>query len=238
MRLAVFSDIHGNLPAFNAVTTDMYEHEPDGVVCLGDISFNGLYPQECVELLEHLRPMCIIKGNTDSNFEEFPTFVPLDDAERRLYALIAYGDSRLSGLSKHMLERLPLVDLREIDGKRVLFCHGSPWSFKDNFSPSSPAFPMMTQKVDALDVDVIFCGHTHKRETFEIGRTLVVNVGAVGYAFDGDPRPNYCIADISSDGISINMRRIDYDYVSYREELLADPLFTDLAYVVAYGRFH
>ncbi len=127
MRFAVISDIHGNLPAFEAVVNDLRKQELDGVVCLGDISFNGLCPQECFDLLMSLHPSCMVKGNTDANFEELADFVPTNDFERSLHDLIVFGDVRLTAEAKAAMKAWPMAAEREIGGRRILFCHGSPW---------------------------------------------------------------------------------------------------------------
>lgn len=235
MRLALVSDIHGNLPAFEAVVDDLRKQAPDHVAFLGDISFNGLYPQECFDLLMSLRPVCMIKGNTDSNFEELAEFVPSNDFERKLYDMIAYGDVRLTAEAKATIKSWPIFSEREIAGCKIGFCHGSPWNFKDHFSPSNPAFTDLAEKVKKLQMNAIFCGHTHRRETFRIDDTLVVNVGAVGYSFDGDPRPSYCIADIDGGQVSCDMRRIDYDSTPYRRQIMENSLFDSLGYILANG---
>lgn len=238
MRFAVISDIHGNLPAFEAVVEDLRKQDPDGVVCLGDVSFNGLYPQESFDLLMSLYPFCAVKGNTDANFEELSDFVPMNDFERSLYDMIVYGAVRLSAGAKSAMKSWPIAVEREIEGRKLLFCHGSPWRFKDHFSPKNPDFPeLFEEQTKALGVNAIFCGHTHRRETFQIGDTLVVNVGAIGYSFDGDPRPSYGMVDVEHGEISCDLRRVAYDFGRYREEILESKLFGSLDYIIAYATY-
>lgn len=236
MRLAIISDIHGNLPAFEAVVADLRKQYPDSVVCLGDVSFNGLYPQECFDLLMSLHPSCLIKGNTDANFEELAEFVPSNDFERNLHDMIVYGDIRLTDEAKSTFKSWPIASDQVVDGKKLVFCHGSPWRFKDNFSPHNPDFVSFTERVDALGAHAIFCGHTHRRETFRIGDTLVANVGAIGYSFDGDPRPSYGIVDIENGEITCDLRRVEYDSEPYRQDILENELFGGLDYILAYGK--
>jgi len=96
---------------------------------------------------------------------------------------------------------------------------------------------LFEEQTKALGVNAIFCGHTHRRETFQIGDTLVVNVGAIGYSFDGDPRPSYGMVDVEHGEISCDLRRVAYDFGRYREEILESKLFGSLDYIIAYATY-
>ncbi|MDY4611746.1 MAG: hypothetical protein SPD11_14140 [Sphaerochaetaceae bacterium] len=73
-----------------------------------------------------LYPFCAVKGNTDANFEELSDFVPTNDFERSLYDMIVYGDVRLSAGAKSAMKSWLIAVEREIEGRKLLFCHGSP----------------------------------------------------------------------------------------------------------------
>ena len=72
MRIAVISDIHSNLVAFEAVIADLKTASPDAIVYLGDLVMKGPQPRECIELLRSLEPTHIVRGNYDHMFTRFP----------------------------------------------------------------------------------------------------------------------------------------------------------------------
>jgi putative phosphoesterase len=228
MRIALISDIHGNLPALEKVAADIDREKVDSVVFLGDLVFLGLYPQECHDLMLALDPMCCIKGNTDANLEELSIFNPEDEDGLRLKRFIEYADIRLHESAKIILAGRCVAQRIDIQSKSLMFCHGSPYSFKDQLQPGSPGFPTLSQRIAEERFDAVFCGHIHQPMQFQIGATLVFNPGAVGYSFDGDVRASYGILTLG-ESITCSIRRVDYDIDRYRREVEAQqPAFKDM----------
>ena len=228
MRIALISDIHGNLPAFESVVADMNQEKMDFLVFLGDLVFFGLYPQECHDLLMSLNPMCCIKGNTDANLEELPFFNPDDEDGLRLKRFIEYADIRLDENAKALLAGWPIAQRLELRSRSLMFCHGSPYSFKDQLEPGNPDFPTLGQRIAGECFDAVFCGHIHQPMQFQLGSTLVCNPGAVGYSFDGDIRASYGILSLGESTI-FTIRRVDYDIERYRHEVRTrEPAFKDM----------
>jgi putative phosphoesterase len=238
MKIAFISDIHGNLPAFEAVVQDFSREKVDSVVFLGDLVFYGLYPKECYDLLVSLKPSCCIKGNTDANLEELKTFNPVTDEEKRLYGNIVYCNERLSVKAKKDIASWPIAKRLEFKKHTIIACHGSPYHFKDHLSSGSKQLEKLRPKIEKEKVSHILCGHTHLGETFRIGDTNIVNVGAVGYSFDGDNRASYCLCTVKKDSWKTEIRRVEYPYKEYAEKILANPLFGyKLWYIVEKGTY-
>lgn len=228
MRIAVFSDIHGNLPAFEQMLKDWKSNAVDASVFLGDIAFLGLYPQECAELLEQVNPMYCIKGNTDANVEDLDEFTPSNDFEKRLLDMCLYMDARMTVRSKSLLKSWHISEKTVLDQNTLVFCHGSPASYhhrltEDNASQYAPV-------VIAEQADVLFCGHTHKTVNFTIGNTVIRNFGALGFSLNGDRRAHYGIVQIDGPGnISYEQNIIDYDIDGYMAEVKnQSPPFADM----------
>jgi putative phosphoesterase len=228
MRIALISDVHGNLHAFEKVVEDIRREKVDSVAFLGDLVFLGLYPQACFDLLMTLEPMCFIKGNTDANLEELASFTPASDGDRRLKQYILHTDSRLNEAAKDRLSLGRIAKRLKILSHEFIFCHGSPYSFKDQLEPDNPVFPEISQRIATEHPDAIFCGHIHQPMRFQIGSTLVFNPGAVGYSFDGDVRASYGIVTIG-DSVTCSVRRVEYDVERYKREVMEqEPAFMDL----------
>lgn len=232
MRIAFICDIHGNLPAFQAVIRDMAGQGIDEVVFFGDLFFFGLYPQECYDALHTLSPSVCIKGNTDENIEEVDTFVPSTEFEKKLHDLIVFCDDRLTASAKKEIASWPIAR----PWNNVLCCHGSPYSFKEGLSPKLPLHTETEQKLRAESLELIVAGHTHVPADFLLAGKRVINPGAIGYSFGGDARASYAVWENGQ----VEFRYVDYDrkpYVMELTKLLGKyPLLESIVYAVENGR--
>jgi diadenosine tetraphosphatase ApaH/serine/threonine PP2A family protein phosphatase len=219
MRIAVFSDIHANLDAFQKVIEDLDRSAADAVFCLGDSIGYGAEPEEVIQALRH-RGIPSVLGNhelaaVDPGFLEW--FNP--SARQSLIATFA----RLSAESFAFIHALP----RFIRWQGCRFVHGFP--------PDSPTLYLFQvdrrrkrEVLDALEDQIFFVGHTHVLEilaydgarfasvAFRVGPNpldpdmkYIINIGAVGQPRDGDPRAKYVIWDTAAR--ILDVRCIAYD---------------------------
>ena len=203
---------------------------------LGDLVFLGLYPQECFDLLGTLDVRYRIKGNTDANIGELPLFIPKNPDEETLRRMIEYTDCRLADDAKQEIARWPIAERAELESKRIVFCHGSPYSFKDHLEPEHDGFAELAKRIAAESPDAVFCGHTHRSRRFMAGRTVIFNAGAIGYSFEGITKASYGIIDIGRE-IVCQVKRIEYDKKRYQREIRSrQPVFMhNLLHALEYG---
>ena len=200
MTLALLYDVHGNLPALEAVLTDAGEQGVDRYVLGGDYAMFGPYPRETVERLRELEPATWIRGNVDrwvANPGEAPDHPMPRGAIAACRELL--GDALVAELGA-------LPDQVVIDGTR--YCHGSPVSDVRSFLPDpAPDEPELLAGV--TERRLVF-GHTHLpfSRTSADGIELV-NPGSVGVPLDGDTRAAYAIVHDEGD---VEQRRVEYDY--------------------------
>lgn len=218
MIVAVISDVHGNLPALEAVLDVIEEIEVDVVVSNGDVAA-GPMPRETIERLMRLGDRArFVRGNADramvGQFDGAPV-EPLDDTEelrQRLRWTAAQLDRRHRDFLAGFAERV-VVD---VDGLGpVLCCHASARNDDlDVFTVRSPE-----ERVRAFFPDVaervVTCGHTHMQFDRIVGTTRVVNAGSVGMPF-GDP--GACWLRI---GPGVELRRTDYDRAAAAQRIRA-----------------
>ncbi|MGB3209950.1 MAG: metallophosphoesterase family protein [Desulforhopalus sp.] len=219
MRIAVMSDIHGNLEAFVRSLNDAKRQKIDGIVNLGDAIGYGPQPEKVLSLLEK-QDIPNILGNhelaaLDKNLRGY--FSP--QALRSMEQTLKY----LTFASMRYLKSLPVC--RELEG--ALMVHGCP--------PDSPngylnhmSFSEIRETFTSNSFNIAFVGHTHRmmvigydgndlqfdplqQENIQLRSKFryIVNVGAVGQPRDGDPRAKYLIWD--SDRRALHIRRVDYD---------------------------
>ena len=214
MRYAIFSDIHANLEALEAVLHDAEEQKCTHYVCLGDVVGYNANPHECVaRILEMDCP--IVKGNHD---EQASLFESSRDFNEMAEAAIEWTRAHLTGPDKEWLRDLKLQrQVRDFTIVHATLDTPSQWGYVFNNLDAAASFTYQ-------HTSVCFFGHTHVPMTFirddgvrrvrneqlhiEMSKKYFINVGSVGQPRDGDWRAAYCIYHIEQN--SVEQRRVKY----------------------------
>src|SRR5262249_14872922 len=138
MRIAVFSDIHGNCVALDAVLADLRQRPADGMVCLGDAIQGGAQPAEVVARLRELA--CpVIMGNADAWLLSGRNTSPTEAVTERQEAVRAWSLTQLNETDRAFIADFQPTVLLDLGEERSLLCfHGSPSSFDDIILPETP----------------------------------------------------------------------------------------------------
>jgi putative phosphoesterase len=216
MRLGLISDIHGNLPALEAVIADLERQNLDRVICLGDICF-GPQAHECLAVVRELG--CpVILGNWDSwSIDGFP---PADDPVGiMLHEIGAWWAKLLTDEDRAFVRTFePTLEVSLENDLRMLCFHGSPRSFSDWIFATTP-----DEELEDLfagnDATLYVGGHTHLQLLRRFGSSIVVNPGSVGQPFSQWwPRPikvahwaEYGVIDTTGENVGIELRRVPFD---------------------------
>jgi putative phosphoesterase len=200
VRLAVLSDVHGNVAALEAALADISKHNPDRILVAGDLCFYGPRPAETVDRLRALQAegAGIIAGNTDvavADFDYAGAFPWLDDVPVGHRAAAEWAHEQLSSEQLEWVRGLPSERRVWADGVLVLACHGSPGSQTAGL-PTDLDPTVTMERVTRTDARVVACGHTHIANVRELGRKLIVNPGSCGVAFDGDPAACWALVTV------------------------------------------
>jgi len=232
IKTAVLSDIHGNLPALEAVLTAVDREGCSRLFFLGDI-VNGADPHNCVALLQAWgqsagRELYCIQGNAEvytltPHLESLPRREERENQE--LIGLITWFREHLTLADLDWLESLP--DVLVLEG--ACLAHDSPldrlfparWhlpgladAYQDWFyhgpgiKKTLDGAPLeeLLAWMDTRGVTSVFCGHTHEPFVRRLGLHLICNAGAVGLPLDGDPRSSWVLVDGD-----VTIRRVAYD---------------------------
>jgi predicted phosphodiesterase len=197
---AVLYDVHGNLPALDAVVADARAAGAADFVLGGDYVFFGAFPRETVARLRELEAVWI-RGNTDRWLEDASDLPPSELNERSLAAC----REALGELAPELAALAPTTIVDE-----ALFCHASPRSDMKSFMPEGGEKDAALLADD--NPDVIVFGHTHIQFRRPSGRHTLVNPGSVGLPFDGDRRAAYALWRGQGD---FELRRVEYDSDAY-----------------------
>lgn len=217
MRVALFSDVHGNAVAFDAFLADLDRQTVDQVVCLGDHAQGGAQPVECLKRLQE-RNWPAVMGNSDQ------FVLTLDPGEEEVTdAQLETARWSASQLSDQLLEFhrsfQPIVELDLEDGRSLLAFHGTPRSRDEIVGPwmDEEAF---REPFAAVDSTVLAGGHTHQQWARRLGDRYYVNPGSVGLAYDhhqteesfrADPCAEYAVLTVDGPGVGIEFRRAPFD---------------------------
>jgi predicted phosphodiesterase len=193
--LALLYDIHGNLPALEAVLADA---DDGGEFLLGgDYATAGAWPRETVERLRELESATWIRGNADrwlADRHDAPA--PIDEIAARTAELL--GDQLVEELAG-----LPEL----IETGDTLFCHASPRSDMQSFGPEPG--PLDAEMLEGVTAKRVVFGHTHVQFQRTDPRGIeLLNPGSVGMPWDGDHRAAYAVVD----GDRVECRRVEYDW--------------------------
>ncbi len=191
MRVAALYDIHGNLPALDAVLAEV---DADVIVVGGDF-VAGPWPAETYERLRALDgDVRFIRGNADREVvEEEPGRAPPE--------LMDFVRGRLSDDAFSFLRSLPLT---ETIG-HVLFCHATPRNDEEIFTRVSPE-ESWREALDGVYADIVVCGHTHIQFDRRIGHIRLVNAGSIGMPYEREPGAYWALLD----GDDVELRRTEY----------------------------
>ena len=238
-RLAVFGDIHGNLPALEAVLAELARQPGiDRRVCLGDLVGYAPFPNEVIDRVRELG-IPTLMGNYDDGvgFARDDCGCAYRNAEERERGeqSFAWTKAEVTPERKAFLRTL-MPELRlTLGGARLLLVHGSPRRINEYLYEDRPlaSFQRLARSAEA---DAIVFGHTHLPYTKDVDGVLFVNAGSVGKPKDGDPRACYAILEARDGALSVEFRRVAYDIKAVVEAIRHGPLPAAFAAMLEAGR--
>jgi len=205
MRVACLYDIHGNLPALEAVLADVHEARVDRVVVGGDL-LPGPMPRECLDLIYSLSiPAECIIGNGDRE-TAIAARGPVSSVIPEFFRdAMRWNAAQLTPRDLEVIDAWPLTIRMTIDGiGAVLLCHATPRNDTEIFVKTT-AEEKLRPIVDSLGVQLVVCGHTHMQFDRLVGPTRIINAGSVGMPFQ-DAGAYWALL-----GPGVTLRRTGYD---------------------------
>lgn len=245
MKIALFSDIHANLPALEAFFKDVETHEPDAIYCLGDLVGYNIWPNEVIDEIRK-RKIPTIAGNYDFGIgrssDDCGCAYKTDEEKAMGKISIAYTNEVVKDDQRAYLRTLPAHIRLEFqlnnDKLNVLLVHGSPrkvneYLFEDRDEKS------MLRIMQQADADIMCFGHTHKPYHRVLPTEIIedvhyrhaINIGSIGKPKDADPRGGYVLLTIdenstikNKDSIQVEFVRFDYDIETAAKAVEDSPL--------------
>jgi putative phosphoesterase len=229
MKIAVLSDIHGNLPALQAVTQDIDAWQPDLVVVNGDIVNRGPLSRDCLRFVQdrvashHWR---LVRGN----HEDFVIacagpHVPHNRPEFELWRFAYWAYQQLNGEVQFLKTMPDRFSWFAPDGSEFRAVHGSMKNNRDGVYQDSSDEDLLKQ---IHPVPAVFVtAHTHRAMLRRFNDSLVVNVGSVGSPFDQDRRASYGRFTWDRAGWQAEIIRLPYDMAQIEQDYLTSGFLTE-----------
>lgn len=245
MTIALFSDIHANLPALEAFFKDLDGRKPDAVYCLGDLVGYNIWPNEVIDEIR-MRNIPTIAGNYDFGIgrssDDCGCAYKTDEEKANGAVSISFTNQLVKEEQRRYLRTLPAhlkVEFQlNSDKMNLLLVHGSPRKINEYLFEDREEKSMLRIMQDA-DADIMCFGHTHKpyhrvleiKEADTTRYRHAINIGSVGKPKDGNPKGGYVILHISEtssivgkDSIQVEFIRFDYDIEKAAKAVEESPL--------------
>ena len=234
MKIALFSDIHANLPALEAFFKEVEKRQPDQIFCLGDLVGYNIWPNEVINEIRR-RGIPTIAGNYDFGIgratDDCGCAYKTDEEKANGAVSISFTNQIVQLAERQYLRELPKhirVELEMQEGQPIslLLVHGSPrkineYLFEDREDKS------MLRMLEGAGADILCFGHTHKpyHRVLNSGKDAephfrhAINIGSVGKPKDGDPRGGYVLLELNEYSDLKNKNSIRVEFVRFEYDI-------------------
>ncbi len=250
MRIALFSDIHANLPALEAVLQDIENQNIDFIYCLGDLVGYATWPNEVIREIQK-RKIPTLAGNYDQGVgfasDDCGCAYKSEADQDRGTQSINYTNSIVTPRERAYLRMLPshIAIKYQYNNElfNILLVHGSPRKINEYLTEDRPDNSLI-RLMEEYQTQILAFGHTHKpyhkklqvERNNEIKFYHAINIGSVGKPKDGDHRACYVVLTMDKDatllqpeGIQVEFRRVDYDVEKTARAIEESPLPNEFA---------
>lgn len=231
MKIAALYDIHGNLPALNAVFEEFKEVQPDLIIIGGDIVSGPMPVQTLDRLSLEGDKVRFIRGNGDREVViafDGQSLSHLTEKGRKSQQWVA---KQLTHSHRDFLAQLPEHITLSVEGLGdILFCHATPRSDEEIFTPNT-SMERLTAIFNNVDQQIVVCGHTHIQFKQQVGGVCVLNAGSVGMPFADHPGAYWLLLGPGE----YEFRRTTYDREAAMKEInfSSDPQAPDVLKLIA-----
>jgi putative phosphoesterase len=212
MQIAVFSDVHANLCALEAMLADIERQHVDRVICLGDLVGYGAFPNEAIDLVRRSDTATVM-----GNYDDAVAYGRADcgcvyrsaDEQASGLGSLAWTRQIVSEDNKTCLRRLPMRLQVAVNGVSVVLVHGGPTRVDEYLFEDRPR-ASLERALDVAGADALVCGHTHLPYHRILGHRHLVNVGSIGKPRTTDPRACYALLNING-SFGVEFRFVEYE---------------------------
>ena len=224
MKIAMLSDIHGNIVALKAVLKDAKQNNVDKYIIAGDMVLDFPFPNEVIDVIKKLTPY-VIKGNREEYVKSYEQNKDHDMWNTIQKISIKESCEKLTKENKDYIINLPQQLSVNIEGLKIKVVHGSPYSisgavdFEDNVQ--------LDKITSEMEEDVLIVGHTHiKAQYIQHNGKIIINDGTVGM-HRRTKNAQYVILDYENGNIQIHIRNVEYDKEELKQLIKKSPIYSN-----------
>lgn len=221
-RIAIFSDVHGNLPALKAVLKDIQDHQADQIYCLGDLVDFAPWPNEVIELIKSSGIPCLM-GNHDERIafdhdiiplakhSDMETLARIDAINHTKHTITAENRSYLKNLPRQLSISYSVNDQLF----NILMVHASTRSNEEYIYQNHNQNDLL-KMMDQHHSDILIMGHTHEsyyrniQPSLQKSKKTAINCGSVGRSKEGMPLATYLLLDVDYKEVKIKLIKLKY----------------------------
>jgi predicted phosphodiesterase len=239
MRVAIFSDVHGNLPALEAVWADIKAMTPDLILFAGDLCLGGTRPSACIDLLRQ-ENIGAVYGNTDEEVSGEPLLSADIDAEKQqrrehVDSIVDWTRAQLSEGERAWLRELPFyrrVSPSIYPRDDLFVVHANPRDVEQHIYPPEALQKALYGEIKQaddnadlahmlrdLEVGVVTFGHLHIPSVRPWQHLILANISSVSLPLDGDTRAKYGLLDWEDGSWTVTHQHVSYDVEAERGQL-------------------
>lgn len=233
MKIALFSDIHANLPALEAFLQDVESREPDAIYCLGDLVGYNIWPNEVIREIRK-RGIPTIAGNYDfgigRSIDDCGCAYKTDEEKANGAVSISFTNEIVKDEERKYLRTLPahikIAFQLNSDKLNLLLVHGSPRKINEYLFEDREENSLLRIMQEA-DADIMCFGHTHKpyhriltvQEPAQTRYRHAINIGSVGKPKDGDPRGGYVMLHINDNSSILDAASLQVEFIRFNYDI-------------------
>lgn len=218
MRIAILADIHGNLPAFEAVLMHVRQQAPDLIVIAGDIVIGVPDSAACWQLAQSLA--CpLVRGNHERYLGHFGTEQGDPAWQTEQFAPVQWAVAQFTDQERATIANLPMA-LRLPETPDLLVVHATVRSDRENLPPYKPDAEIAAMFPDVQERWIVR-GHDHLARTHAWRAKTIITTGAVGLPMDGNSAAQYMLLDATPQGWQVQHQAVAYDLNATLERFVA-----------------
>lgn len=238
LKLAVFSDIHGNIQGLQAVLQDIAGRGADVLWCGGDLVGYGANPGEVIDTIRQ-SGIPTVMGNYDDSIGYFRMTCgcdyPSEEAMERGLRSVAWTKANTTDAQKAYLRNLPYKMERVMEGHRVVLVHASPARLNE-YLFADTADDVIRTHLANTGADVLIVGHTHKPYHKVLDGKHLVNSGSAGKPKHGNPNATYVLLTLTPGNVAVEIIEVPYDFEAAARAIEATDLPPEFARMLREGR--